>query len=239
VVPTGRRHCASTTVCTGPRHTKTIETFKLAAMRYSVDCIVFDFGRVLVDFDFTRAFQHWADASGLRCIDVERKFEVDEHYRAHERGEINASQYFSHLRTLLGVRLSDQEFLFGWNSIFLDPLPGIGTLLHDLQSLLPLYVFSNTNAAHFEFWSQRYSKLLSPFRQIVCSHELGARKPNEEAFSRLAARLLCQPGGILFLDDLAENVAGAVSAGLRGHRVIAEAEIRRLLTSEYQIPLKS
>jgi glucose-1-phosphatase len=206
---------------------------------YSVNCIVFDFGQVLVGFDFARAFEHWAGASGLSSIDVENKFEFDEHYRAHERVELNAPQYFSHLRAILGVNLSDEQFLSGWNSIFLEPLNGIETLLHELQPLLPLYVFSNTNAAHFDFWGQSYSNLLSSFRRIVCSHELGARKPSEEAFKRLAALLLYQPGKMLFLDDLAENVAGAKSVGLHAHRVLSEAEIRSLLRTEYLLPLKT
>lgn len=204
---------------------------------YSIDVIIFDFGRVLVDFDFTHAFQYWAKASRLNCVDIENKFEFDEQYRAQERGEINASQYFSHLRTRLGVGLSDKEFLLGWNSIFLDPLPGIETLLHDLQPLMPLYIFSNTNAAHYRFWSQRYSKLLSPFRQIICSYEIGERKPNSKAFKKLAALVSCDPARMLFFDDLEENVEGAKLAGLQAHQVLMEAQIRHILTSEYQFPI--
>jgi HAD superfamily hydrolase (TIGR01509 family) len=203
----------------------------------AIDCIVFDLGRVLIDLDFEHAFEYWANASGQELTDVRSRFVLDEPYCAQECGEIEASQYFSHLRKTLGLDLSDEEFLFGWNSIFLEPVSGIEPLLEELKPLKPLHVFSNTNAAHQDFWSQRYADLLTPFQQIVCSHELGARKPNEEAFLQLSAQLSSPPDRILFFDDLPENVAGARSAGLQAHCVRSAAEIRRILAADYLFPL--
>lgn len=202
-----------------------------------IDCIVFDLGRVLIDLDFEYAFEYWANASGQELTGISSRFALDDPYCAQERGEIEAPQYFSHLRKSLGIELSDEDFLFGWNSIFLEPVNGIESLLEELRPLKPLHVFSNTNAAHQEFWSQRYADLLSPFQQIICSHELGARKPSEEAFLRLAAQLSSPPGRMLFFDDLPENVAGAQSAGLQAHCVRSSAEIRRILAADYQFPI--
>ncbi|MGZ8095353.1 MAG: HAD family hydrolase [Methylosarcina sp.] len=204
---------------------------------HAIDCIVFDLGRVLIDLDFEHAFEYWANASGQKLAEVRNRFVLDEPYYAQERGEIMASQYFSHLRKTLGIDLSDEDFLFGWNAIFLEPMNGIQSLLEELRPLKPLHVFSNTNAAHQEFWSQRYANLLSPFQKIVCSHELRARKPNEEAFLQLATQLSSRPERILFFDDLPENAAGARSAGLYAHCVGSVAEIRRILAKDYLFPI--
>jgi putative hydrolase of the HAD superfamily len=203
----------------------------------TIDCIVFDLGRVLIDLDFELAFEYWANASGQDPAEVRSRFALDDAYCAQERGEIEASDYFSHLRKTLGLDLADEEFLFGWNSIFLEPVSGIEPLLEKLKPLKPLHVFSNTNAAHQEFWSQRYADLLAPFQQIVCSHELGARKPGVEAFLQLAGQLSSSPGRILFFDDLPENVDGARAAGLQAHCVRSAGEIRRVLAADYLLPI--
>ena len=56
---------------------------------------------------------------------------------------------------------------------------------------------------------------------VLCRYriELGRRKPDPEAFRRLAARLACAPDEILYFDDDATYVAGAREAGLSAHRV--------------------
>jgi putative hydrolase of the HAD superfamily len=44
---------------------------------------------------------------------------------------------------------------------------------------------------------------------IIYSHEEGIRKPERRIFELTCARLGLQPGEILFLDDVEENVAAA------------------------------
>jgi putative hydrolase of the HAD superfamily len=52
----------------------------------------------------------------------------------------------------------------------------------------------------------------------VFSAELGCRKPEPEAFRRLAGRLGVPPAGVLLFDDNADYVAGARAAGIEAHR---------------------
>ncbi|QLP96401.1 MAG: HAD-IA family hydrolase [Rhodoblastus sp.] len=49
------------------------------------------------------------------------------------------------------------------------------------------------------------------------SAQFGLRKPDPAIFAAACARIGVAPGRTLFVDDLAENVAGARAAGLRGH----------------------
>jgi FMN phosphatase YigB (HAD superfamily) len=62
--------------------------------------------------------------------------------------------------------------------------------------------------------------------RAVFSAELGRRKPDPEAFRRLATRLECMPDEILYFDDDATYVAGAREAGLSAHRVGGAAGVR-------------
>ena len=201
----------------------------------TVDALLFDLGGVLVEIDFQRAFGAWASAAQVPASQIAARFAFDHAYEAHERGEIDADEYFAHLRNLLGLSLSTQEFLAGWNAIFVGPLRGIDHLLRQLAESFPLYVFSNTNPAHRTFWQSRYANLLAPFSAIFCSCDLGARKPSAEVFLEVCRRIGIVPSRIAFFDDRGENVLGARQAGLNAFQVASAADVRRALVHELHI----
>ena len=119
--------------------------------------------------------------------------------------------------------------LAGWNAVFGGPLPGAERVLRELAARMPLYVFSNTNPAHVAHFAPRYRALLSPVTKVVTSCEIGRRKPEPEAFRRMAAITGQPPARLAFFDDLEENVAGARAAGLQAQRVSGPGEILDLL----------
>lgn len=193
----------------------------------SADALVFDFGNVLVDIDFGRAFAAWGAAAGVPAATLAARFAPDEAYCAHERGEMSEAEYFAHLRGSLGLALPDEALLAGWNAIFGAPLPGVEALVERLAGAYPLYVFSNTNPAHVAHFKPRYERLLGFFRRIITSCEIGERKPEPEAFRRLMK--LVDGRRVVFFDDLEENVLGARAAGLEAFRVAAAGDIARVL----------
>jgi putative hydrolase of the HAD superfamily len=201
-----------------------------------VDALLFDLGNVVVDIDFSRAFEVWACAAGVPAAVIAERFAFDQAYETHECGEIGGSEYFRSLRESLRIELSDQQFLAGWNAIFVQPTPGMPELLRTLASVMPLYLFSNTNALHHAFWSREYRNLLEHFSMIFCSHQLGARKPSPAVFRKVADAVAVAPRRLAFFDDLPENVAGAREAGLVGFHVTSVADLRRALIDELRIP---
>lgn len=194
-----------------------------------VQALLFDLGGVVVSIDFRRAFQSWANAAGTDPGRIAARFAFDAAYEAHERGEIGAGEYFASLRSRLGIDLPDDAMREGWNAIFLDPVPGMADLLRSLSAQLPLSLFSNTNRTHHDFWRLRYEALLEPFTALYCSHELGRRKPDTEAFRTVAARIGRTPEEIAFFDDLEENVSGAQATGMRAFRASGPADVEKAL----------
>jgi FMN phosphatase YigB (HAD superfamily) len=158
-------------------------------MSAQLDALVFDLGGVLVEIDFRRVIAHWARAAKVAEERVAARFGPDEAYCAHERGELSEAEYFASLRKSLAIDLSDEQFLAGWNAVFGDPIPGMEPIVRALADRFPLYAFSNTNKAHYAFWEPRYRALLAPFREILCSCDLGCRKPDPDAFLRVASRI--------------------------------------------------
>ena len=194
-------------------------------MPHRCSAAVLDLGNVLVEVDFRRALASWARAAAVPVEAFAGRFSVDEAYCAHERGEIDDAAYFSHLAGCLGIRLSFAEMLEGWNEIFGPPLPGAGRVVRELAARMPVYVFSNTNPAHVAYFSPRLRELLSPVTRVITSCDIGARKPEAEAFRRVAAIAGLPPERLAFFDDLEENVAGARRAGLQAQRVTRPEEI--------------
>lgn len=193
-----------------------------------VEALVFDLGGVLIDIDFGRAFAAWGAAAGVPPATIAARFSVDDACCAHERGELDDPAYFAHLRRTLGIALADDAMRAGWNAIIGQPMPGIEPLVRELAGRRPLYVFSNTNPAHIAHFTPRFASLLRHFRHIFTSCDLGRRKPEPEAFARLASRIGTPASQLAFFDDVAENVAGARNAGLQAFRVASAAEVRAI-----------
>ena len=202
-----------------------------AAPADGVEALLFDVGGVLIEIDFARAFAAWAQASGTATDSIAARFRFGEDYAAHERGEISAAEYFGGLRRSLGIGLTDEQFLRGWNAIFVQEADGARSVLHAAGRTYPLYAFSNTCEAHRQYWMPRYAELVRPFAKLFLSSQIGLRKPSPEAFAWVAQQIGVAAGRIAFFDDSPENVAGARSAGLIAYCVHSPAQALAVLRS--------
>ena len=195
------------------------------------DALLFDLGRVVIDIDFIRTFQCWADYAGCEPASLRERFVRDELYRRHEKGEISDAAFFAGLRSSLGVDLTDAQFLEGWNAIFVGEIPGIKPLLARAAQRLPLYALSNTNVPHVACFSDRYADVLGHFRQIFVSSSIGLRKPDAEAYDHVVRAIGVPAERIVFFDDLAENTEGARARGLKAVHVASADDVAEALTA--------
>jgi glucose-1-phosphatase len=197
----------------------------------SADALLFDLGRVVLDIDFSQAIAIWAAHAGRAPAEIVARFVRDEAYQQHEMGQISDADYFATLRAALGIAISDDQFLEGWNAIFVGEMPGIAELLSRAASHLPLYVFSNTNRPHVAHFSRSYADLLGHFRKLYLSSTIGLRKPDKAAFDHVVNAIGVPASRILFFDDLAENIEGARACGLQAIHVKSSADVAGALTA--------
>lgn len=200
-------------------------------MQIRIDAFLFDAGGVLIDVDMQCALAHWARCAQVPVAQLSARFGVDTAYQAHERGEISSTAYFAALRGTLGIDIPDHEFAAGWSAVLRDVIPGIPALLQQAAAHAPVYIFSNTNKAHYTVWKARFPQLAAPVTRTFCSHEIGMRKPSVDAYEKVCSLIGLPPQRTAFFDDLAENIAGARQAGLRAHHVPMIADTRRALES--------
>jgi glucose-1-phosphatase len=197
----------------------------------SADALLFDLGRVVLDIDFSRAIALWAADAGCAPAQIAARFVRDEAYRKHETGEISDADYFATLRASLGIAISDDQFLAGWNAIFVGEMPDIAELLPRAAQHLPLYAFSNTNRPHVAHFSTAYADLLGHFRQVYLSSTIGLRKPDKAAYDHVVNAIGVPASRILFFDDSAENVEGARACGLRAVHVRSSGDVAGALAA--------
>lgn len=187
--------------------------------------LLFDLGGVVIDVDFDRVFSRWATLAECEPSLIKHRFAFDDAFRCHEKGRIDAAEFFDHLRSTLGIALTDDQFLDGWNSIFGEEMPGISQLLTIAAAQRPIYAFSNTNPSHVAYFMDRFAPVLASFKNIYLSSTIGLRKPDAEAFDFVVGAIGTPADQIVFFDDLIENVEAAKARRLRGVHVTASADI--------------
>ena len=129
--------------------------------------------------------------------------------RALERGELEDTAFEAEFAELLEV---DPEDLISRLFAGLGPdQPMIDALGRARRLGVPIGLISNS-------WGTGiYDRApLELFQETVISGEVGLHKPQPEIYQLGAERLGLAPGDCAFVDDLAENVAGAVAVGMRG-----------------------
>ncbi|QPF82015.1 HAD family phosphatase [Bradyrhizobium genosp. L] len=195
----------------------------------SVDVLLFDIGRVVIDISFDKVMASWAGHAGCAPAELAQRFVVNDSFKHHEIGRIDDAAFFENLRASLGITLTDAQFLEGWNAIFTGAMPGIAPLLASAAKRMPLYAFSNTNPAHVAHFSVAYADLLSHFHTVFLSSSIGFRKPDAAAYDHVVKEIGVPASRILFFDDTAANIEGARARGLHAVHVTSTDDVARAL----------
>jgi FMN phosphatase YigB (HAD superfamily) len=197
----------------------------------SADALLFDIGRVVLDISLDKVMDVWAGHAGCAAADLTGRFVVNDHFKHHEVGKIDDAAFFASLRASLGIGLTDDQFLEGWNALFTGEMPGIGPLLARAGKHLPLYAFSNTNPAHIAHFSQAYAEVLGHFREVFLSSSIGLGKPDAKAYDHVVKAIGVPASRIVFFDDSAPNIEGARACGLQAVHVTSTDDVANALTA--------
>ncbi len=180
----------------------------------NIKLIIFDLGNVVIKISFDKMYRFWAEILNMDYSQAVSRFHFDSFYESFERGEIDGGAYYRHVNTCLGGKLSFENFITGWNSIYIGIVPGIKTLLLRLKKNYKIIALTNTNELHHPMWKELYKDVLACFDFIYCSFELKMRKPDKAIFNYILRANGVKPEEALFLDDNEDNIKQAVSMGI-------------------------
>ncbi|TKI04250.1 glucose-1-phosphatase [Martelella alba] len=176
---------------------------------------IFDLGNVVVNIDFGRVLGVWSNLSGVPLATLKKKFVMGEAFEQHERGEISDEQFAARICHELGIALSFAQFTTGWQAIF----AGLRTEVIDIIRRLReqghrVVILSNTNRLHCDYWPSQYPEVRQSVDKLYLSQDLGMRKPDPAIYRYVLEQEGIPAEQAVFLDDNADNIAGAQTVGL-------------------------
>ena len=178
----------------------------------SAKAIVFDLGKVLVDFDYSIAARKVAAASTKQLPDLQHFLGSSPVLQRFEHGELTREQFFAEMRQITGFTGTLEQFVGDFADIFV-PIPEMIAFHQELRGRgLKTYIFSNTNDIAVQHISREFP-FFQNFDGYLYSYKVGAMKPDlriYEAMEKLCGRV-CDD--IIYIDDRAENVAAGARRG--------------------------
>jgi FMN phosphatase YigB (HAD superfamily) len=194
-----------------------------------IRAILFDLGKVLVDFNFETGLEALHSSCSISRNRLEEVL-WDEHcIRRYERGEISTSEFHAYLCETADLKMDLAGFCETWTSVFLPDLIISEQLLAELKRRYPLILVSNTNEAHIDYVRKNY-RVLDYFDHHVLSYEVGALKPHPKIFEH-AIEISGHPAeSLFFTDDREENIAVASELGMQAHLFRTQSQLIGALT---------
>lgn len=187
-----------------------------------VSAIVFDLGNVLFDLDIPRT---WRAMEKIMGVKFEHPFAyppTKELMYAYECGEVDTGTFVGEIQRLCLPNTTPEQIVTAWNAMLLaipaERLP----FLQKLKKKFPLYLLSNINALHLEFFYKHirdahglrnWDKAF--FQQTFYSNYIGMRKPNPEIYKHVIDNIGIRAEEILFIDDNADNISAAAKIGIQ------------------------
>lgn len=194
--------------------------------------LVFDFGKVLVDYDFPMFYRRYIGDEG-KLEKFTLLFENEEMFRTLDRevrpfAETMESLIAEHPEFEREIRIFDRQF----SEIVTGEMEGMRDLLLQLKKEgFRLYGITNWSSKVYPIMEQ-YPIFRLLEGQVISSEEK-LLKPEPEIYLCLCERFGLTPSECLFTDDKAENVEGARRVGMAGivfeNAVQYERELREML----------
>ena len=183
-------------------------------MSVSQKIVVFDLGKVLLDFDYMRAAGKLMPLCGVFPLKIASVFMNSGLLEELELGEITDDEFFEEVSRLLKFKGTREDFLTIFGDIF-DPIEEMIAFQANLkQRGVSTYIFSNTNDTAVRWIGEHYP-FFNQFDGYFFSYKLKVAKPDERFYIALEEQTGRKGSDIIYLDDRKENVEAAVQRGWR------------------------
>jgi HAD superfamily hydrolase (TIGR01509 family) len=178
--------------------------------------VLFDLGNILVHLRSVDHFwpglkpepgtliysERWKHSTAMQAIETGRLNDFGDFYRLAKQE--------------LGFPIGIEEFRLSYVEIIGEPFPETLPILQALYSRFSLQLLSNTSEIHWQHCARTLG--LGPyFDRVFVSYELGAMKPDPQAFQLALTEIGQDPETIYYFDDRPENIETALKFGIKAH----------------------
>ena len=174
--------------------------------------VVFDLGKVLVDFDYTIAAKKIAAKGTLLAEKIYEFIALSPLLFKYETGLITREDFFGAVCESTGYSGNIEEFGGFFADIFtpIDPMVELHSALRNAK--IPTYIFSNTNDLAISHIRKNFP-FFNNFDGYILSYEVGAMKPDAKIYEALEKMAGKRGPDVLYLDDRLENVSAGAARG--------------------------
>ncbi|MBL8588756.1 MAG: HAD family phosphatase [Methylobacteriaceae bacterium] len=184
----------------------------------AISLIVFDMDDVLCRYDVGARLAALEAAAGVAAATIEAAIWRSDYFAKADSGLWSAAECLAEFSRRIGAPLSRAQWV-ATRRVAMTPFPDMLDLVAGLKRAgRAVALLSNNDLLAKETLGEIFPglpDLFAPHAHV--SAEFGLQKPDPAIFRALCARLGVAPAEAVFVDDLAENVAGARAAGLSAH----------------------
>ena len=174
--------------------------------------VIFDLGKVLVDFDYSIAGRRIAASSRMSADQVQAFIDHTPMLCRFETGQIDREEFFTQVQAATGFAGTLEEFSEYFANIFTPIEPMVQFHEHLRSRGAPTFIFSNTNelaVGHI----RRNFPFFNRFDGYILSYEHRAMKPDPALYEVVEATTGCRAAELFYIDDRPENIAAAAARG--------------------------
>jgi FMN phosphatase YigB (HAD superfamily) len=176
--------------------------------------LIFDLGKVLVDFDYSIAAKKVAARSEKTPQDLHAFLGSSPLLVEYESGRLTREQFYTAIKDAIGFGSDLEEFGGYFADIFAE-MPGTIALHAELrQRGYKTFIFSNTNDLAIEHVRRNFP-FFKNFDDYIFSYEVGAMKPEAKIYEAMEKMCGQRGADLIYLDDRPENIAAGAARGWR------------------------
>lgn len=195
----------------------------------TVHAVVFDVGKVLVEWDPRYLYEKLIPDDATRADFLSRVVTPEWHFQ-HDAGRPFAETSAE----LIAEFPQHRALIEAWGARFVETIPhlipGMDDLVGDLAVRdVPLFGITNFSGEFWKPFVAREAALFAPFRDIVVSGDEKLMKPDPAIYQLALQRFGLAAGEGLFIDDKPANVAAAEANGFVGHVFVDAPTLRAVL----------
>ena len=196
--------------------------------QYLPKVVVFDLGKVLLDFDYDIAIRRFAKRSDAEIDKVHELINSSVQYD-YESGKLTTEDFFEYVQEGADFQGDRAEFIEFFSDIF-APMKIMLKFFNRVKAeSVPTCVFSNTNEIAIEYISKQFP-FYDSFDFYVLSFEEKGMKPDEPIY-RIVEKKTKQTGeSILYIDDRPENIETGNRLGWQ--TILQEDEVTSVAKAE-------
>lgn len=193
--------------------------------------IIFDLGKVLVDFDYLIAARNLAATGKVSLRKIGAHFGSLERLHRYETGLMSREEFYDEFCAGTGYSGSITEFGSFFSDIFTEIPEMVGLHAALRRKGFPTYIFSNTNDLAVEHIEKNFP-FFKNFDGYIYSYQVQAMKPDAKIYEAMERRSGHRGAELLYIDDRPENIEAGARRGwqtiLQEHPQKTRAALQKL-----------